>query len=1022
MTKRDEIKESLLVNEVIKALTLEERNLVIEKELRPEVLDAKSKYAGISSRAKASKVEERCNIEGLREEDFYMAFYDCSNESINKMLYGYVEKQDWFNYFVDALVEFEDIEENVNEIFESKYSIYYACCFLMLYGQKKLEEYIVGLRNITVSRHIMNKMISQMAGNLLQVYSKTVIYEYHMNKDGYIDKKNENKLNQYIKDNFSTASGIVNFYIKYPVLIRRLAKKAINMVDYYKELLCNIDREYFKMIEKKMICDNVITDISCDIGDTHEKGKFVVKVYFGDNQIIYKPRNLYISKAYNDFILWINKRFDLHKLPTIKLILQDEYTIEECVKYESCTSKRQLERYYERIGYYIGILYILNGNDIHYENIIAGGEYPYIIDLETLFAHNGEQLLFDHTAAEKIGRYLSQSVKGSCLLPSYMFGDGKQRGVDVSGISGKKAKLPGERPVLSDMNSNNVRFELQKTYLQDNNNIPMLDDKRVDYEPYKYHIIAGFDTFVNLVLNNKDEFIRELDRFYNVKVRQVIRATNNYGQILQYASHPSYTHNMIYLERMLESVFNYPYVNKAVCTCELRELINDDIPIFYCNPGQIAIVSGDGKVIDNFYERSSMDIVTDRIRNLCEEEIYTQSLLVKEALGLGDMENEEEVKKQFDSYRYKELTDTTLSVELINTVIEKIYNILNNKAVRGNDDVNYFARVNDGFDNKAVSFMPIGLNDGMAGILRYLHMCYEMNDEKKYFDLMKEVVSGIKNLQPIESKNCKVNGHTGIFSVLYPVYLYKDITLDCDAIAMFDSIYAFLISTIEEMKYTDVDYRGIGYLIEVAKKLYDRTGDFKYYKVIKELINKVSEFGQYNMLNNVENKDIYGLYYGLNLAKDIIKDDEISNWQKALKDKCVANPDNVDYKEALYKVRLYKECGEEWLYDSIQKDIKASASLEVVDVQQMLYRVDFFCQCMETFREDEKHFRDMYQCEMIRLIKMYSLDDVDTRYNSLIHGLSLNSPICGLGLRLLRYRRENEKDICVYGNQERQCV
>ena len=47
-----------------------------------------------------------------------------------------------------------------------------------------------------------------------------------------------------------------------------------------------------------------------------------------------------------------------------------------------CHSREELRRYYRRNGILLGICYLLGSRDLHYENVIAHGEYPVIIDLE----------------------------------------------------------------------------------------------------------------------------------------------------------------------------------------------------------------------------------------------------------------------------------------------------------------------------------------------------------------------------------------------------------------------------------------------------------------------------------------------------------------------------------------------------------------------------------------------------------------------------------------------------------------
>jgi hypothetical protein len=54
------------------------------------------------------------------------------------------------------------------------------------------------------------------------------------------------------------------------------------------------------------------------------------------------------------------------------------------VYYKSCKTEDEIRRYFYRFGILIFGSYILNTNDLHEENVIAAGEYPIIIDAETI--------------------------------------------------------------------------------------------------------------------------------------------------------------------------------------------------------------------------------------------------------------------------------------------------------------------------------------------------------------------------------------------------------------------------------------------------------------------------------------------------------------------------------------------------------------------------------------------------------------------------------------------------------------
>jgi lantibiotic modifying enzyme len=80
---------------------------------------------------------------------------------------------------------------------------------------------------------------------------------------------------------------------------------------------------------------------------------------------------------------WANQYYSLgdYHLPGTG---SNNYHWLEFVKHTPCQTEEQLHVYYERAGFMLGVLYILNAVDFHYENIIARKGTPVIIDHETI--------------------------------------------------------------------------------------------------------------------------------------------------------------------------------------------------------------------------------------------------------------------------------------------------------------------------------------------------------------------------------------------------------------------------------------------------------------------------------------------------------------------------------------------------------------------------------------------------------------------------------------------------------------
>lgn len=94
-----------------------------------------------------------------------------------------------------------------------------------------------------------------------------------------------------------------------------------------------------------------------------------------------------IGERFNKFLDYLEKRIG-KKFYKIKRITNEKYCIEEFISNRECKTEDEIIKYYHRFGEYVALAYLLCGNDFHYENVIAHGEFPVLIDIETLIQND----------------------------------------------------------------------------------------------------------------------------------------------------------------------------------------------------------------------------------------------------------------------------------------------------------------------------------------------------------------------------------------------------------------------------------------------------------------------------------------------------------------------------------------------------------------------------------------------------------------------------------------------------------
>src|SRR5262249_52049715 len=139
------------------------------------------------------------------------------------------------------------------------------------------------------------------------------------------------------------------------------------------------------------------------------------------------------------------------------------------------------------------LLYAIRGTDCHFENLVARGEYPSLIDTETLFQPD----------FEIAGQSLSASVIESGMLPGWEQLDEDQP-VNPGGL-GCEDIASATRPGWRYLNTDYMYFGEPERVERRRNNIPTLNGKPVSAAGYVEEIVAGFEQTYRTLVECKEE-------------------------------------------------------------------------------------------------------------------------------------------------------------------------------------------------------------------------------------------------------------------------------------------------------------------------------------------------------------------------------------------------------------------------------------------------------------------------------------------------------------------------------------
>ncbi|HDT8108045.1 TPA: DUF4135 domain-containing protein, partial [Enterococcus faecalis] len=141
---------------------------------------------------------------------------------------------------------------------------------------------------------------------------------------------------------------------------------------------------------------------------------------------------------------------------------------------------------------------------------------------------------------------------------------------------------------------------------------------------YYKEIIAGFSNVMDFFLVNKEEYLNLIEGMENNTIRILARNTNTYAQFLEFTKHPNCLKDFVELEKILENLYTFPYENKQISQLEYKDMVFDDIPIFFSKLDENCIYNSEGVRIQNVFENTPRIFLIDKIKNIDSENISKQ--------------------------------------------------------------------------------------------------------------------------------------------------------------------------------------------------------------------------------------------------------------------------------------------------------------------------------------------------------------------------------------------------------------
>lgn len=571
---------------------------------------------------------------------------------------------------------------------------------------------------------------------LCRVSMGTLMFEMQLNKkEGNLFGKTPKEEYLCYNQKYLTDNGYIRSLFKiYPCLERLVLENIYFLTENYVKMIQRFEEDSLAISEtfcsgqefKKPI------EVQASISDSHRKGNTVAIITLDNGKkVVYKPRPLKAEKAYQNFICDISSSCR-NTLQPVQILDCGQYGWEGFVKAEPCHTMNELKRYYYRFGVLIFANYILNANDLHVENVIAMGEYPMVIDAETIL--DNKRAVSEENARDLINDTIHESVLYAGLLPYYRFSR-KGKGINMSAINGQGGEeYPILLPRIKDTGTSNMRYEYERPVSQENNNLARLDEAFMDPEGFVNDICCGFSDSYRYVMHHVEKIPEWIDMFSGLEVRHLVQDTQRYSMLLHTSYHPYFLQDGRDRQMLLGCLFKeYEKVqgSKDVVMSEIGEMLHMDVPYFYLNTSKTCLYGGAGVEVQGYFPCTSLQRFKDKLYGMTLDELEQQVRFIKVALTDLDKCEKEMVFRNFSVLLNRADENTSYTRK----AIEKITNTLLKTAVFGKsgDDANWIGITSVGErGSTAWSIRPLNnyFYEGLAGIAVYFRALNWVYDGK----------------------------------------------------------------------------------------------------------------------------------------------------------------------------------------------------------------------------------------------------------------------------------------------------